>query len=184
MATVPCLCPPTAEGVRHPEGDTVTLRDPLDFRTAVTMQKAVTILFSDQPGASPEQVLGVLSEAYVVHGVASWSVVDGKGKPVPVNPATVAATLLPHVAAAMAVADEADPLYAKAVLVPLLAKASNSSPGTPTSESTSPATGSPPAPLKPLRPSSTSTTPTADTATTSRSRAGGSSSSPSSASAA
>lgn len=185
MTTTECLCPRTPAGeVRHPDGDTVTLRDPLDFRSAVTMQKSVTVLYSENENATTAEVLAVLAEAYLLHGVTSWTVVDAKGKPVPANPTTVAEYLLPNVTAAMAVADEADGIYAKAVLLPLLARASNSSPPTPTTELTSAGTGSPPEPLRPSKRSSTTTSRTAATGTTSTPPAGDSSSSQSSASAA
>jgi hypothetical protein len=156
----------------------------LDFRSASTMQKAVTILYSDEPSATPERVLAVLAEAYVLYGVESWTLTDAKGKPVPVNPATVRDHLMSDLEAAMTVADEADGLYAKVVLVPLLRKASTSSPPTPTTGTTSPSNGSQAEPRKLSRRSSTSTTQTGATATTSRSRAGGSNSSQNSATAA
>jgi hypothetical protein len=149
------------------------------------MQKAVTILYSDEPSATPERVLAVLAEAYVLYGVESWTLTDAKGKPVPFNPSTVRDHLMSDLEAAMTVADEADGLYAKVVLVPLLRKASTSSPPTPTTGTTSPSNGSQAEPRRKLsRRSSTSTTRTGATATTSRSRAGGSNSSQNSATAA
>jgi hypothetical protein len=182
MATVPCLCPP--DQTRHPDGDTVTLRQKLDFVTATTMQKAVGLLVNDEPGVPSERLLAVLAEQYVLYGVETWTVRDAKGKPVPVTPAAVREYLLSNLEAAMTVADEADSLYAKVVLTPLLRKASSSSPPTQTSDSTSQPTGSPPEPMRRSRRSSTSTSQTDATATTSSSRDGDSSSSRNSASAA
>ena len=82
------------------------------------------------------------------------------------------------------IADEADGLYARKVMLPLLATAASSSQPTPTTSSTSPTPGSGTEPRDPSSPSSISTIPTVATATTSKRRAGGSSSSRSSVTAA
>lgn len=180
MATVDCVCPPLAGETRHPDGDTVTLRQKLDFRTAATIQHAVSVLRLEDQNPSVEEVLARLTEAYVRYGVESWTVVDEAGKPVPVTPTTVEAVLFADLTAAMVVGEEADELYSGTILLPLLKRASTSSPATPTPDSTSPPTGSQETSTEPTpsKPSSTTTTPTDDTETTSESPGIGSSSSP------
>jgi hypothetical protein len=188
MATIDCLCPPNAEGqARHPDGDTVTLKERLDFRSAATIQHAVSAFNlgkADGEDSSIEEVLGVLTEAYIRYGVESWTLVDAKGQPIPVTPTSVSTYLLSDITAASVVGDEADGLYSAVVLLPLVKRASNSSQPTPTPEPTSVPTGSPTKRPTPLKPSSTTTSPTDDTAMTSESPGGDSNSSQNSASAA
>ena len=184
-----CVCPPKADGSPRHEGDTVTLRDTLGFVATQTARNAIHLARSDarEMGVDLDAAyaLAVLTEQYLMLGISAWSLVDEKGKAVPVNRATVRAFMEDPDAddVVSLVADEADGVYAGKVMLPLLRAASNSSPHTPTA-STSPTRGSGKAPAKPSKPSSISTIPTADTATTSKSRAGGSSSSRNSASAA
>lgn len=166
------------------EGDTVTLRDTLDFRTAVTMQEAVTIARSDNPNASSAAVLGALDEAYLLYGVASWTLIDDKGKPIPVTPANVTRYLLSDIAASMTVFSEAEDIYNPVVLLPLVQRGLRSSPSTPTDDATSARTGSQPKPRKLSRPSSITSSPTDGIETTSPLRDGDSNSSQNSASAA
>lgn len=180
--TVGCLCPP--DGTRHPEGDTVTLYDPLPFTKAIVMQKAVGIMVSDSGDPEAEEILAALTEAYVMYGIESWSLLDEKGKPLPVSRAAIEGRLLVRLDDAMTVADAADTLYAPVVLRPLLKRGSMPSQPTLTDGSTSPQTGSPDVPPTPLKRSSTTTTRTVATETTSGSPDGDSSSSPNSASAA
>lgn len=181
MVTVACLCPLKAGKPRHPEGDTIELREHLELRGALTARKMVGIIKSEDPDASAAEILAGMTEAYVLYGVASWSVVDEKDHAVePTRPA-IREYLLSKPSEALKVADAADDLYSEEVLLPLLAMASTSLPPTPTDGSTSPTTPpSTPEPT-PLRPSSTSTIPTDATGPTSLSLAGASSSSRSSA---
>ena len=175
MARIPCICP----GTPH-DGDTVTLRPKLGFREAMTMQKAIVMARTQQDeDLEVAEILAILAESYVRHGVESWTLVDEAGKAIPVSAAAVDRYLLPHIAAAMDVAEEADDLYQEVVLLPLLTRGSKSSQPTPTTDSTSPSTGSGPDPLKPSRPSSTTTSPTDAIETTSASPDGVSNSSPS-----
>ena len=182
-----CVCPPKADGSPRHEGDTVTLRDTLGFVATQTARNAIHLARSDakEQGVDLDAAyaLAVLTEQYLMLGIAAWSLVDEKGKPSPVNRATIRAFMEDPDADDVVtfVADEADGLYAGKVMLPLLRTASSSSPRTPTA-STSPTPGSGKAPAKPSRPSSISTIPTAGTARTSRSRGGDSSSSRSSAS--
>jgi hypothetical protein len=169
MVKIDCICPPLAGETRHPEGDTVTLRPVLDFRTAATIQHAVSVLRLEEQEPNVEEVLARLTEAYVRYGVESWTIVDADGKAVPVTPSNVEAILFADLTAAMIVGEEADELYSGAILLPLLKRASTFSPDTQTTDETSQPTGSQETPAEPtpLRPSSTSTTQTDDTVTTS-----------------
>lgn len=187
--SIVCICPRKDDEVRHPQGDTVVLRDKLDFRTAVTMQESVTVLRGSRPDDEEipaAEVLAALDEAYLVYGIESWTLEDAKGKPIKVSPATVFDTLLDpaNLAAAMAVFAEAEDLYNPTVLVPLVVRGSSSSRPSPTTEPTSAESGPPLEPPKPSKRSSTSTTRTDSTEPTLIKPAGDSSSSQSSASAA
>jgi hypothetical protein len=184
IVNVACICPETSNGVRHPEGDAVTLRERLGFRSAVTMQKVIATLRDEIEEPSSADILAALTEAYVVYGIESWTLVDARGKAIPVNRATIEEHLLSDLTAALAVADVADDLYQETVLLPLLMRGSASSVTTPTTESTSPETSSPDEPPTPSKPSSITTSPMGVIATTSPSLDGGSNSSQSSASAA
>lgn len=178
MAQIDCICPPKADGEpRHPGGDTVALRERLDFRSALTARNAFLVLKAEDPDATTADVLAVLTETYLLLGVESWTAVDAKGKPVPVSKAAIREMLFSHPEAAMVVGDEADSLYAEAVINPLVARASTSSLGTPTPASTSATTTTSPTPPKPSKRSSTTTSRTADIVPISGSRAGDSSSS-------
>jgi hypothetical protein len=159
--TVGCLCPP--DGSRHPEGDTLTFPDQLDFRTAITARKAIGWLKNEDPEAGVPEVLALLSEFYLLNTIGAWTVRDEKGKPVPVTKANLRQYLLPT-EAAFDVADFADELYARQVLLPLATTASSSSPPTRTNGSTSATPGSGRT-RKPSKPSSTGSIPTGDTAT-------------------
>lgn len=185
--TIRCLCPQKNGEVRHPEGDTVVLRDKLDFRGAHAVRWAVGLMKEQDPDASGPEMLAVLSEQYVLAGVIGWTIQaeDDKGKVVPLecSTANVRSVLLPEYDVAFTVADAADDLYS-AVMIPLLVRGSTSSPPTPTDESTSPSTDGSDKPRKLSKRSSISTIPTAVTEATSTSLDGDSSLSPSSASAA
>jgi hypothetical protein len=172
---IPCPCPPKADGdTRHPDGDTVTLRDRLDFKAGQTIQWAVTIARESE--AEAPEILAIMTEWYALLGVEAWTLTDDHGKPLPVTRAAIRDILLAS-PAAVTVADAADTLYMAAVLLPLLERESKSSPPTPTEPSTSAPTASPPKRPKPSKPSSITSTPTAVIARTTASRAGASSTS-------
>lgn len=173
--SIPCICP--GDELRHPDGDTVVLKDTLDFLTATAIRKCIAFRDSDDEAARGAEVLARLTEGYLLFGISGWTVVDEKGKPLPVTHSAIRERLLTRWDAATTVSDEADELYQGAILLPLLVKASSSSPPSPTNGSTSPQTGSPSEPPAPSWPSSTTTTPTDDTEMTSLSLAGASSSS-------
>jgi hypothetical protein len=159
------------------------LKDKLDFVGVQTLRYAVRVLKTVDDRASTAQTLAVMSEHYIMAGFESWSVVDGKGKPLVPTPDEIRDRLLGNTDAALAVSDVADDLYLE-VMLPLLQPASTFSPPTPIDESTSPKTDSSQKPPKPSKRSSITTIPTDATVVTSSSLDGDSSSSPSSLSAA
>jgi hypothetical protein len=167
MVTVRCLCPLTGAEVRHPAGDTITLKERLDFHTALTMRKSIVMLRAANDEVTNEEILATLDESYLRYGIESWTLVDRKGAPIPVKASTIEEYLLADIDAAMDVAEEASEKYSAVVLLPLLKGASSSSQPTPTDDSTSVTNGSSPEPLKPSKRSSTTTSRTANTEPTS-----------------
>jgi len=181
--TIKCVCP----GSPH-ETDRITLRDKLDFHTATTIRKALAMVDNDDPRSRTAEVLAVLSEFYLLMGVQFWTLVDEGGKNLDVSQSAIRAYLLesPDVDVLIEAADE---LYNEAILLPLLSRASMSSPPTPTPSQgddslTSATTDSPATPPKPSKRSSTTTSRTVGTETTSLSLVGVSNSSQNSRSAA
>ncbi len=173
MAVIDCVCPIKPDGsVRHPDGDTVTLREKLDFRSALHARNTVILLRQDDV-TDPAEILAALTEVYLRVGIESWTLVDAKGKPVPVSREAVAAFMADYPDAAMTIGDEADERYSESVITPLVVRASKSSPPTPTKGSISATNGSSPTPRKRSKPSLTITTRTEDTVTTSPLHAGG-----------
>lgn len=184
---IACPCPEKDGGTRHPDGDTVTFRETMPFWRVESMRSDLARL----PGLSESDVLGMLSEMYLVHGIESWSLEtdDDKGKPepIPVNRLTVSSLILPRYAIAATLSEVADGLYMEAVVLPLVERVLTSSQRSQTDASTSaPSTDLTPSSESdgPSKRSSTSTTPTAGTATISPLRDGASNSSRSKASAA
>jgi hypothetical protein len=160
-----CVCSDLAGEVRHPDGDTVHMRDKLGFRQVETIRQEISIFALTEPDATTSDSLAIFSEGYVLHGIESWTLEedDAKGKPVPipVSRANIRRYILEDLDAADAVSTAGDALYAAAVVLPLLNRAFSSSPSTPTGRSTSPRKASGAKRPKPSRPSSTTTTPTA-----------------------
>jgi hypothetical protein len=182
---IDCPCAPRADGSpRHPEGDEVTLRETLDFRSVTAIRHGISLLEREEGNAYTAEILAVLTEGYVLHGIEAWTLVDDHGKPLPVSRQAIRDAVLADVGIASVVGDAADTLYGEKVLLPLLARASRSSQPSPTGRLTSPPTASQTRRPRPSRPSSTSTSPTAATVATSKSLDGVSSSWPSSESAA
>ena len=190
MSTVhiDCICPPRDGEIRHPDGDNITLRDRLGFRAVEAIRTEVSIFGLTEPDAAFSDTLAIFSEGYVLHGIESWTLEeDGpKGKPEPIAPsrANIRAYILDNVHVADVVSTAADAIYAEAVILPLLTRASSSSPGTPTPKSTSRKPRTSAKRQTPSKPSSTTTTPTADIVRITVSQGGDSNSSPSSESAA
>ena len=157
---ITCPCPAKGTGeVRHPDGDTVTLRDRLDFRSVTTLRNTIVLLKQDDPDVSVAEILATLTEAYLLLGIESWTLVDEKHKAIEPTKATIRTRLLSHPDQAMTVGDAADELYNAAVILPLVARGQTSSPPTPTNGSTSPRTDSPARHPKRSKPSSTTTIP-------------------------
>jgi hypothetical protein len=176
--TIECICPPKADGSpRHPAGDTVTLRERLDFRAALTARNTMILVKTGDPDAGTAEILAALTETYLLVGIESWSLTDGKGKSVEVSKAAIRECLLSHPDVAMTVGNAADELYSASVILPLVALARTSSPPTPTTESTSAPKPSSARRPKPSKPSSITPFPMDATATTSPLPAGASSSS-------
>jgi len=174
MATFACICPPKSNGdPRHPNGDTVTLRDHLPFRAGLAARNTVILLKQEDSEATTADILASLTEVYLLEGIESWTLYDDKGKQVPVSRSTIRAFMADHVDEAMTVGEEADGLYSASVIDPLVKRAATFSQPTPTTDSTSPTNGSSPTPLKRPRPSSTSTSRTGGTERMSASPGGG-----------
>lgn len=182
MVEIECICPPKADGSpRHPSGDTVTLRERLDFRAALTARNTMILTKTEDPDASTAEILAALTETYLLVGVESWSLQDAKGKPVEVTKANIRECLLSHPNVAMTVGNAADELYSESVILPLMALARTSSPPMPTSESTSVPRPSSARRPKPSKPSSITPFPMDATGTTSPLPVGASNSSQNSA---
>jgi hypothetical protein len=177
---IACLCPPKAGGAPRHDHDTVTLPDVLDFRRTVTVRQNVRMALAGGPTGLAE-MMGVLLETYVLNCIDAWSLVGADDKPIPPTRANVAAILLPAVDEAEKVGDAADDLYTEKVVLPLVVRASSSSPPTPTPEPTSPTTSGSPTrkPRKLSKPSSTGSSPMGVTGPMAASPGGASSFSPS-----
>ncbi len=164
MATIDCVCPPKAGGeVRHPKGDTVRLREKLGFREAVQARNVIVLLKQDDPDADVADILGALTEVYLLVGIESWTLTDERGRPIePTRPA-IRQFMADHTQEAMDIGEEADTLYSEAVVLPLVARAARSSQPSQTDDSTSAMTGSSPVPLRRSKRSSTTSSQTDDT---------------------
>jgi hypothetical protein len=188
---IPCPCPPKADGTPRHESDTVTLRDKLDFRAVTAIRNVVAYAKLDDPAMDSGEIMAILTEGYILHGIESWSLigqinVNGKTKlgPLPATKPNIREHLLGEPTVAEVVGDEADGIYGPMVLLPLVQRALTSSPPSQMDASTSPKTPSSRKRQRPSKPSSTSTTTTAGTATITSLRGGDFNSSPSSATAA
>jgi hypothetical protein len=165
---IPCPCPGTPHEVDH-----VYLREKLGLAAGIAIQRMVIDANQNRPDTA--ELTGLLAEGYLLHGVESWTL-ESDGHPVPVSAASIRAWLLEDFVLAAPIADAADTLYMAAVILPLVTRASISSPSTPTNGSTSrPRPGTSKRP-KPSKRSSTITTPTGSTVKTSTALAGASSS--------
>ncbi len=173
MAVIECVCPPKADGTpRHPDGDTVTLRPRLDFRSALMARNTVILLKQDDDQVSVADILAALTEVYLLVGIESWTLVDSHNKPKPVTKQIIRNVIDAHPDEAMVIGDEADSLYSEAVITPLVARASTFLPPTPIDASTSATSGQSPAPRKRSKPSLTTTTQTGGTERMSASHGG------------
>lgn len=131
-----CICG------QHPEGDTITLRDKLDFQGVAAIRWAVALQKTQNPDSSTAETFALLTEHYILAGVTAWTLLDEKRKPIPLDAVALRTHLLTpeNFDVAVQVGDAADDLYLEVVL-PLLLGSSTSSPRTPTTGSTSLTTG-------------------------------------------
>lgn len=164
--------------------DTVTLRERLDFRAATAIRNSVAFAKLEDPDIGTGELLAILTEGYLLHGIEAWTLTDEKGKPIAVSKPEIRARLLADPLLAEAIGEAADALYQPAILGPLVNRALTSSNTSPTAASTSASRASGTKRPKPPKPSSTTTIQTGGTATITSLPGGVSSSSPSSASAA
>lgn len=180
------------------KGGTVYLRDRLDFAAGHAIRVALALKSSElrteyglSPGDDlPDEAVADLNSTMAVHtilrGIERWSFSE------PVTRANIHRLLLDDPDRAAVLGFEVVALYQEQLMGPLANLAANSSPPSPTEDSTSPLTelpspsengaasnGSTHSPKQPKRskPSSTSTTPTAVIVTTSSGPAGDSRSS-------
>ena len=108
MVTIPCPCPvPEGRGSRH-ESDTVTLRERLGFRQAEAIRNEIAIARQEMGELETGDVLAILTEGYIIHGVESWTLEDDTGKKIPVSRANVRAYILDRWDIAPGVADAAE----------------------------------------------------------------------------
>ncbi len=155
--SIRCICPPDDGQLRHPDGDSVTLPDILDFRKTLTVRQYVS---HERTGdESVPEFIVLLIEAYLLHCVTAWTLVDAAGKALPVSKANIREVLMAdaNMDVAETVGGAADELYSGKVFLPLMKGASSSSPGTPTTGSTSRTNGHGSTPRKRSKPSSIST---------------------------
>lgn len=172
---VACPCP----GTPHPDGDTVELREKLDLHAGVAVQRLVIDANQAGVGLGAAELVGILSEGYLIYGVEGWSFLNEQGLPLPCTKDTIRSVLLADFTLAAPVAEAADELYMAAVILPLANRARSSSPTTLTNGSTSPRPRGTRSHPKQPKPSSTTTSLTDATEGTSPLPAGASNSSPS-----
>lgn len=155
-----CICDPKGDAPRHPDGDNVSLRDKLGMVHVQTLRYAVQVLRNQDERASLAQILATMSEHYVLVGIEAWSVVDAKGRAIDPTSDEIRERLLTNIEAAMTVSDAADGLYWD-VMLPLLMRGSQSSPPTPTDESTSAKSDDSESPTQPVETSKSRSSSTA-----------------------
>jgi hypothetical protein len=155
-----CRCP----GAPHPDGDVVSLRLVLGLASGIAIQRL--IVEANQDRADAAEIAGRLAEAYLLHGVAEWNLVDERGA-IAVTPEAIRRELLDDFSRGAPVAEAADELYMATVLGPLVNRALQSSPTTSTNGSTSVTLAGRSKPRRRSKPSSTTTIPMDATAETS-----------------
>jgi hypothetical protein len=128
-----CGCPDTP----HTDGDFVSLRPKLGLAAGTALQNLI-VKAHQSSGMDAAALTGILAEAYLLHGVAEWTLLDSNSKPIPVTPETIRYQLLDDFSRSEAAADKADDLYMGPVLAPLVQRALASLPTTPTNGRTSP----------------------------------------------
>jgi hypothetical protein len=149
---------------QHPDGDSVSLKPRLGFAGGFEARRSIDEL---RDGATHAEVIGLMLEVYVRHGVAEWTLHDAEGEPIEVTRKAIQERPLDDLDTGLIVGDVADGLYSPVVVAPLVAAASKSSQAMPAELPTSAMTASSPSPRKRPKRSSTSTTLTDDTGPTS-----------------
>ena len=162
--SIPCVCP--GDEPRHPEGDTVTLKDKLGFEEATACKQAIQLVEDDGSEVNDltARRLAAVVTQYMFSGIASWTLQNGAA--IPVTAGNIRKYLMSDFVAADLVSSEAETLYNPQVLIPLVNRVATSSRPTPTDELTSVTTGSTPSSRKRSSRSSTTTTRTGDTGMT------------------
>ncbi len=173
MAHIDCVCAPKADGSpRHADGDTVTLRPTLEFRPALAIQNEALLVKTEDPDAPTGEILAALSESYLIFGIESWTLADDKGKRLEVTRPNIRAFMNANPAEAFTIANEAESLYERQVMRPLMRRVSAYLPTTPTTPLTSVPNGSRQGRPKQPKPSSITTSQTDGIERMSASRAG------------
>jgi hypothetical protein len=162
LVNVEVACP--CAGTPH-EKDTVGLRPKLGLRAGMLLQRFLRDSLKEGAQDEDGEIAALLTEGFLIHGVASWTFVDAEGTPIPVTDETIRDLVLSDFALAAPVADKADELYTDPVVLPLMAPASTSSPPSPTNGSTSAPNGHTQKRRTRSKPSSTSTSQTGVIAT-------------------
>lgn len=104
-----CTCTDTP----HPEGDFVYLHPALTMVGGMAAQGAIN-------GADGDSIVlqELLARVWISHGVQSWNLVDGRGKPRPIS-ADAILDEFPYSKGGRLIADACDNLYADEILDPL-----------------------------------------------------------------
>ena len=144
---------------------TVSLRSKLGLAAGIELQQRFRAFMTQEPRPAFAEIVGLLTEGYLLVGVAEWTLTDEMG-PIPVTRDNIAKYLLSDFELAQPVADKADDLYYGPVLSPLVNSLSTSLRGMSNKGSTRATNGSSPKPRRRSRRSSTTTTRTAGTETT------------------
>jgi hypothetical protein len=110
--TVECLCP----GAAHPDGDTITLRERLDFQGATGVRQVLFLVAQDDPSATDAQYAAALAEHYLLYGIESWTLVDADRKPIPVTKRAIREYVLSRPVEVRELSDEAQSRFYPQVL--------------------------------------------------------------------
>ena len=129
-----CLCP----GAPHEDGDFVYLRAKLGLAAGVVIQRLM--IEANQKRADSLEITGKLAEAYLTHGVESWTLHNEQG-PIPVTPESIAEHLLNDFERFFFDDEETNEIYTGPVLSPLVNRVAALSSSTSSNGSTSAAQG-------------------------------------------
>lgn len=177
--TIPCPCP----GTPH-DSDTVTVEEPLSFRTRQSLRRSISWAREVTPDFTDGEIFSTLDEGFLVYCITGWTLVgpNEKGKIGPLAPSreNIREIILTNDDLAMPIVKVCNERYQDLVLRPLLVGASTSLPPSPTEPPTSPTNGNGQTPRpKRSKPSSITTIPTVVTGPMPTSPGGESSFSPS-----